>query len=122
MDYTLYTFNEIVALVAAVAIGSGAYISYVKTRKEQTINWGFVWPVLLINLFLTSVISEFLRIKDLGEYRTVVLPLVAYAGQYLTDWVDKRREKIFDALVGKTGVNLKQKDEEKHDFEDGSDS
>ena len=42
----------------------------------------------------------------MGEYRTILLPVIAYLGQYVMEWVDKRFLKIFDAGAKKLGLDL----------------
>lgn len=77
-----------------------------------------VW-ILLINCFVTFICSEVLKLWNWGGYRTVFLPLIAYAGQYLMDWFDKRNVKIFDSAAGKIGLDTKDKEKDDYgqDFE-----
>lgn len=109
---TIYSTNEIIALVSAVAIGSGAYIGFVVLRKEQKLSIKFIFLVLTINLFVTYVASEILKIFKWGEYRSLSLPMVAFAGQYLMEWFDKRYLKIFDSAIKKTGLNINENKDE----------
>lgn len=102
----LYNFTELLALVISVLIGTGAYLGFVVLKKNQRANGKFIFWVLIINLFVTYLFSEALKIFKWGEYRTLILPLVAYAGQYLMDWLDKRYLRIFDAGAGKIGLNI----------------
>ena len=67
------------------------------------------WKVLLVfitNLFVIFVASEAMKLWNFGSYRTVFLPLIAYAGQYLMEWFDKRYLKIFDKGASKVGIDL----------------
>lgn len=67
--------------------------------------------VLLINLCLTYVASELLKAFNWSEWRNPSLPMVAFAGQYLTDWMDKRYLKIFDTAAKRAGIKIDDKDE-----------
>lgn len=114
-DFTLYTWNEIVALIIAVVMGTGAYIGVIAKKKKEKITLWYIVSVFFINLFLTSVASEALKIWNLGIYRSVVLPLVALFGQYIMDYIDRRYLKIFDAGLHKAGLDL---DEDNTDEEE----
>ena len=70
--------------------------------------------ILLINCFVTFLCSEVLKLWDWGAYRTVFLPAIAYAGQYIMDWFDKRNMKIFDAALGKIDLNIKDENDYGH--------
>jgi hypothetical protein len=114
-NISAYTLNEFIALVAAVLIGSGAYIGFVVLRKKQSLSFRFIFLVLIINLFVTYVASELLKAFKWGEFRTLILPLVAYTGQYLMEWFDRRYSKIFDSGAKKIGIDLKNEENEKDD-------
>lgn len=113
-----YNINEIIALVTAVLIGTGAYIGFMILKKKRDLSFAFVASVLIINLFVTHIFSEVLKATKMGEYRTIVLPAIAYLGQYLMEWVDKRYLKIFDAGAKKVGLNLDTTDIEEIPLED----
>ena len=61
---------------------------------------------------VTLVASEAMKTWNLAGYRTVFLPLIAYMGQYLFSWLDKRRDNIFDSAAGKIGIDIKDKKDE----------
>lgn len=108
-----YNWNEAIALIMSVLIGTAAYIGFVVgIKKQQKVSVVFIFSVLFINLFITYVFSEALKVFKWGEYRSLTLPLVAYAGLYLMEWVDKRYLKIFDAGAKKIGLNLENDTEE----------
>ena len=112
-DIITYDVNEIIALIISVLIGTGAYLGFIMIRKNQSISIKLVLGILAINLFITYIFSGALRIFKWGEYRIVILPLVAYGGQYLADWFDKKYPKIFDAGFKKVaGVDLNTNEEE----------
>lgn len=109
-DLKPYDTNEILALIISVLIGTGAYLGFIMIRKNQNINIKLIIGVLAINLFVTYLFSGVLKIFKWGEYRIIILPFVAYAGQYLTDWFDKKYPKIFDAGLKKTtGLDIEDK-------------
>lgn len=112
---TTYNIKEIAALVFSVLIGSGAYVGFVALKRQQNLSVKYVVLVILINLFVTYVGSEILKIFNWGMYRAPALPMVAFGGQYLTDWFDKRYLKIFDSASKKAGLNLKESEDEKED-------
>ena len=108
-----YDLNEIIALIISVLIGTGAYLGFIMIRKNQDISIKLILGILAINLFITYIFSGVLRIFKWGEYRIVILPLVAYGGQYLADWFDKKYPKIFDAGLKKTtGLDIEDKNED----------
>lgn len=110
-NVTTYDVNEIIALIISVLIGTGAYLGFIMIRKNQVISIKLVLGILAINLFITYIFSGVLRIFKWGEYRIIILPLVAYGGQYLADWFDRRYPKIFDAGFKKvSGVDIETKD------------
>ncbi|MCE4064365.1 hypothetical protein LXM63_04610 [Chryseobacterium gleum] len=111
MENLNYNISEIIALVMSVLIGSGAYISFVYIKNKQKISVAYVMSVLLINLCLTYVASELLKAFNWSEWRNPSLPMVAFAGQYLTDWMDKRYLKIFDTAAKRAGIKIDDKDE-----------
>lgn len=108
----VYDINEIFALVIAVIMGTGAYIGFMVLKKQKKISISFVVVVIFINLFVTYVFSGILTKTSLGEYRTILLPVIAYLGQYFMEWVDKRFLKIFDAGAKKMGLNINTEEEE----------
>ena len=114
-NITLYSVNEVIALVTSVLIGTGAYIGFVVLKKQQKLSFSFIFYVLLINLFVTYLASELLKILKWGEYRTLALPVMAYIGQYVMEWFDKRYLKIFDSGIKKAGLDINNKDDEQEE-------
>lgn len=106
MENINYNISEILAVIFSVLIGSGAYISFVYIKNKQKISAAYVVAVLLINLCLTYVASELLKAFNWSQWRSPSLPMVAFAGQYLTDWLDKRYFKIFDTAAKRAGLKL----------------
>ena len=100
--------GEIIALCVSVLIGTGAYLGFIILNKKQKANFKFVLLTLMINLFVTYIVSEAIKIFKFGEYRTIILPFVAYAGQYIMEWFDKRYLKIFDKGANKIGIDLNE--------------
>ena len=98
--------GEIIALCVSVLIGTGAYLGFIILNKNQKANLKFVLLILMINLFVTYIVSEAIKIFKFGEYRTIILPFVAYAGQYIMEWFDKRYLNIFDKGANKIGIDL----------------
>lgn len=113
-DLILPTFNEIVAIAVSVILGTAAYLGYTVVFKKRKLNKGIVFMVLLMNSLITFAASEGMKMWNFGAYRTVFLPLIAYAGQYLFDWFDKRNMKVFDAAAGKIGIDVKEDKDEEH--------
>ncbi|WP_312394763.1 hypothetical protein [Chryseobacterium sp.] len=110
-NITTYNISEYLALVFSVLIGSGAYISFVYIKNKQKISAAYVIAVLLINLCLTYVASGILKVLNWSEWRSPSLPIVAFAGQYLTDWFDKRYLKIFDTASKRAGLKIDDQNE-----------
>ena len=118
--YTLYSLNELFALVVSMIIGTAAYISFISRKNEQNMKIGTIIKTGFINLFVTYIASEILKIKklDLGDYRSAVLPIVAFMGIYIVTWFDKRYPKLFDAGAKKIGIDLDEKKEEIEENDD----
>ncbi|WP_347218130.1 hypothetical protein [Chryseobacterium sp.] len=106
MENINYNISEILAVIFSVLIGSGAYISFVYIKNKQKISASYIIAVLLINLCLTYVASELLKAFDWSQWRSPSLPMVAFGGQYLTDWLDKRYFKIFDTAAKRAGLKF----------------
>ena len=100
--------GEIIALCVSVLIGTGAYLGFIILNKNQKANFKFVLLILMINLFVTYIVSEAIKVFKFGEYRTIILPFVAYASQYIMEWFDKRYLKIFDKGANKIGIDLNE--------------
>ena len=116
-NITAYTFPEVIALVSAVTLGSGAYISFIVSRKKQEMNTKTIVLILVMNGFLTYIASEALKLFNWGGYRSAGLPVVAFIGQYLLDWIDRRKFKLFDWAARRGGIDLKD-DEDETDTKD----
>lgn len=115
---TIYTVDEIIALVTSVLIGTGAYLSFIWKEKKENITVPQTLATFLINIFVTYLFSELLKIWNWGAYRTLILPLSAFSGQYLMDWFNKRYIKIFDKSLEKvTGLNIEKDFENEQNIE-----
>lgn len=109
---SFYSAYEIVTLVTAVLIGTGAYLGFVIKIKQQKIKfWGMFW-IFIMNLFVTYFCSELLNVAKLTEYKGLVQLGAAYAGQYFLTWLDKRSFKILDSLPKKVGIDLNNNSED----------
>lgn len=107
-----YNISELIALILSVLIGSGAYISFVYIKNKLKVSFRYVVAVVLINLCLTYIASGFLKVLNWGKWSAPALTLVAFAGQYIADWIDKRYLKILDSASKKAGFNLNDKNNE----------
>lgn len=108
-----YNINEIIALVTAVAIGSGTYVSFVWKKKLEKITVQLIISVIFISSFITYLAAEVVKIFNLGEYRTIILPPAAFMSQWLVEWISIRYPKIFDAGLKKTtGLDITNNEEE----------
>lgn len=114
-DILNYNWNEIFALIVAVVMGSGAYIVFVWKKNKETVNLKLIIIVLVINLFFTNLGAEVLKKFGWGEHRTIVLPIIAYFGQYFADWVDKTYPKLFNAGARKMGLDIDNTEPENTD-------
>lgn len=111
-DLTFYTVNELIALIAAVIIGSGAYMTFVARKKKEEISLLFIISVFLMNTLITWVVVELLRLNDWGRFRGIGSLLSAFFGQYFFDYVDKKYLKIGDAVVNRTtGLKIEEDEE-----------
>lgn len=111
-DLQLPTINEVIAVIISVILGTSAYLGYLVVYKKEKLNKVVVILVFMINCFVVFVASEAMKVWNLGSYRTVFLPIIAYVGQYLAQWFDKKNDKVFDAVAGKIGIDTKDKTEE----------
>ena len=111
-NITPYNIYEWIALVASIIVGSSAYMFFIAEKKNQHLRWRFVMMVLLVNTIFTWVASEILRFKGWGELRGIVLILVAFTGQWIVDYIDRRYLKLGDAAIKKvTGMDLNKNNE-----------
>lgn len=101
-----YNIIEYIVLIFSVLIGSGAYISFVFIKNKQKIGFKYIIAVLLINLCFTYIASGILMVFKWGEWKSPALPMVAFGGQYLTDWIDKNYLKILNTAAKKAGVDV----------------
>ena len=119
-NITSYNIYEWIALIASIIVGSSAYISFIAEKKNQHLRTRYVIMVLLVNTIFTWIASEILRYKGWGEMRGIVLIAVAFTGQWIVDYVDKRYLKLGDAAIKKvTGVDLNKNNEheQEEDYE-----
>ena len=119
-NITSYNIYEWIALVASIIVGSSAYMFFIAEKKNQHLRFRYVVMVLLVNTIFTWIASEILRYKGWGEMRGIVLIAVAFTGQWIVDYVDKRYLKLGDAAIKKvTGVDLNKNNEheQEEDYE-----
>lgn len=112
MENLTYNISEYLALIFSVLIGSGAYISFVYIKNKQKISVSYIVAVLIINLCITYVASGLLKVLNWSEWRTPSLPMVAFAAQNLTDWLDKNYFKIFDTAAKRAGIKPEDKEKQ----------
>ena len=106
-NITPYNIYEWTALVASIIVGSSAYIFFIAEKKNQHLRRRFVIMVLLVNTTLTWIASEILRYYGWGELRGIVLVSVAFTGQWIVEYINKRYLKLGDAALKKvTGIDL----------------
>lgn len=111
-NITPYNIYEWIALIASIIVGSSAYMFFIAEKKNQHLRCRFVMMVLLVNTIFTWIASEILRHKGWGEMRGIVLIAVAFTGQWIVDYIDKRYLKIGDAAIKKvTGVDINKNNE-----------
>ena len=119
-NITPYNIYEWIALIASIIVGSSAYMFFIAEKKNQHLRTRYVMMVLLVNTIFTWIASEILRHKGWGEVRGIVLIAVAFTGQWIVDYIDKRYLKLGDAAVKKvTGIDLnknKEYEEQEEDF------
>lgn len=111
-NITPYNIYEWIALIASIIVGSSAYMFFIAEKKNQHLRPRYVMMVLLVNTIFTWIASEILRHKNWGEMRGIVLIAVAFTGQWIVDYIDKRYLKIGDAAIKKvTGVDINKNNE-----------
>ena len=89
-------------------------------KKNQHLKPRYVTMVLLVNTTLTWIASEILRYYGWGEIRGIVLVSVAFTGQWIVDYINKRYLKLGDAALKKvTGIDLNKNNEheQEEDYE-----
>ena len=120
-NITPYNIYEWIALIASIIVGSSAYMFFIAEKKNQHLRTRYVMMVLLVNTIFTWIASEILRHKGWGEMRGIVLIAVAFTGQWIVDYIDRRYLKLGDAAVKKvTGIDLnkdKEYGEQEENFE-----
>ena len=111
-NITPYSFYEWTALVASIIVGSSAYMFFIAEKKNQHLRTRYVIMVLLVNTIFTWIASEILRYYGWGEMRGIVLVAVAFTGQWIVDYIDKRYLKLGDAALKKvTGIDFNKNNE-----------
>ena len=111
-NITPYSFYEWTALVASIIVGSSAYMFFIAEKKNQHLKRRYVIMVLLVNTNLTWIASEILRYYGWGEMRGIVLVAVAFTGQWIVDYINKRYLKLGDAALKKvTGIDFNKNNE-----------
>ena len=111
-NITPYNIYEWIALIASIIVGSSAYMFFIAEKKNQHLRSRYVIMVLLVNTIFTWIASEILRYKGWGEMRGIVLIAVAFTGQWIVDYIDKRYLKLGDAAIKKaTGIDLNKNNE-----------
>ena len=110
-NITPYSFYEWTALVASIIVGSSAYIFFIAEKKHQDLRRRYVIMVLLVNTTLTWIASEILRYYGWGELGGIILVSVAFTGQWIVDYINKRYLKIGDAALKKVGIDLNKNNE-----------
>ena len=111
-NITPYSIYEWTALVASIIVGSSAYMFFIAEKKNQHLRARYVTMVLLVNTTLTWIASEILRYYGWGEIRGIVLVSVAFTGQWIVDYINKRYLKLGDAAIKKvTGIDLNKNNE-----------
>ena len=111
-NITPYNIYEWIALITSIIVGSSAYMFFIAEKKNQHIRIRYAIMVLLVNTIFTWIASEILRHRGWGEVRGIVLIAVAFTGQWIVDYIDKRYLKLGDAAVKKvTGIDLNKNNE-----------
>ena len=111
-NITPYNIYEWTALVASIIVGSSAYMFFIAEKKNQHLRRRFVIMVLLVNTTLTWIASEILRYYGWGELRGIILVSVAFTGQWIVEYINKRYLKFGDAAIKKvTGIDLNKNNE-----------
>ena len=111
-NITPYSIYEWTALVASIIVGSSAYMFFIAEKKNQHLRFRYVMMVLLVNTTLTWIASEILRYYGWGEIRGIILVSVAFTGQWIVDYINKRYLKLGDAALKKvTGIDLNKNNE-----------
>ena len=111
-NITPYSLHELIALIASIIVGSSAYIFFIAENKNQHLRRRFVIMVFLVNTTITWIASEILRYYGWGELRGIILVSVAFTGQWIVDYIDRRYLKLGDAALKKvTGIDLNKNNE-----------
>lgn len=111
-NITPYSFYEWTALVASIIVGSCAYMFFIAENKNQHLRRRYVIMVLLVNTNITWIASEILRYYGWGEMRGIVLVAVAFTGQWIVDYINKRYLKLGDVALKKvTGIDFNKNNE-----------
>ena len=104
---TPYNIYEWIALIASIIVGSSAYMFFIAEKKNQHLRFRYVMMVILVNATLTWIASEILRYYGWGELRGIILVSVAFTGQWIVEYINKRYLKLGDAALKKvTGIDL----------------
>lgn len=109
-----YSIGEIITLVVSTLIGTLAFLAFAIISKKRKVTVFFAFLVLVINLFVTHIFSEFLKLKNWLEWKGIGQPIIAFAGLYILEWFDKRYLKIFDSASNKFGLKINEDTEQEN--------
>lgn len=102
-----YNFNEILAILAAIGVGSLAYITFVWKKKLEKITFKMVLATISMSAFITFLASEVVNAFNLEKYRSLILLPASFLAQWFIEWAFTRHPKLFDAGFKKvTGVDI----------------
>lgn len=108
----LPTVNEIIVISVSVLLGTISYLGYIIIHEKQKVSFWRVFLMLFMNCTVTYMASEAMKMWGMGAYRTIFLTAIAYSGQYIFVWYNKKRTRVFDSLAGKVGIDTKDKEHE----------
>lgn len=73
-----YSSGELILLIISVLIGTLAFLAFAIIAKKRKVTVLFAFLVLFINLFVTHIFSEFLKLKNWLEYKSIGQPIIAF--------------------------------------------
>lgn len=111
-NISFYSANEIIILITAVLLGTGAYLSFMIKIKGEKISMSGIVYTFIMNLFVTYFFSELLNAMNHTKYKGLVQLASAYFAQYFLVWIHKNRNKILDSGAKKVGVDVNKDSDE----------
>lgn len=109
---TFYSAYEIIILITAVLLGTGAYLSFMIKIKGEKISFSGIVYTFIMNLFVTYFFSELSNVINHTKYKGLIQLGAAYFAQYFLVWLHNNRNKLLNSGAKKVGFDANKESNE----------